>query len=1410
MSKYLEDTQGKIVSNPINETNTKYPFIDEVDGVKPTGESKLDYQYMSNDQPVSDIDTGVYDDYRHTVEDLRHKTETWYESLQKCMVPAQIEGMAFQPYTLTQTEDGQGNITVSKTKALQYFFQDHDVLIGQGSKEYVFRTNQVKFIDDRRRRLIYDRKIHILTQKEDELAGLTTDQLIKRDFYFYRERNDSFSPYVSKVTDLNTNKYASVDDILELILDNNEKVMIIDDGAQRQATSVSDLRSHTLANGQDLDTGIPSTLYNLHNIGWVHPSMIFLNGVAISWTKILISVDSIDTFVIATHLSDAISNYLDDEKDIEMEYVHIPFKCIYTIGAENAYYTYKAYMNDQGKFDSMPPFIINKDYGGLMLSNDERYKNSACPYSNCDRVCCIDKSIIFMDMNLDDGTDKEKFLSDIGIVHNKSLRSFCDGDYRYKLKRFNFLGFKVDEDLSSKTGTSNTLLTLKNDDFNVDWHPFNILDIKFDHLRNGKRLFKIFYNKEVLYDQDNILRIKNKTEIGEEYERYRQDVTANIETYINEIYFLAKRDIGSYVVTDENAYTYKYKYHYVTPYETFLLYNEIITLLGGQRITLDQFKTDINVSDNVHPKKSGGGGGGGGGGGDGIHYDEYVYVDDFDDEDESDIPDDQQQDEGGGDEEETKSFVDYMHGAFIIYDDDHNFFNEMVKESTLFDEHGNLKQEIADFWQSLIDNAELNTITDFLIPIDNERRTDEIAASNAYYMYEGDTRGKLIPFTHFSSYLGIKQVDTKTEYDHLKLRFELDIIHNMEEGATPIDELIFYYDNNGLENQTQYPVVESYDDRYTANVLNALAWNIFKNDPHNVVNSIVKLNYMGDYIVPRVFEGDFIKDNFIVTLNSDVPTIGYEYQKDPRFFYNYGVYEYPDSQDNPKRIQSEWALRRNLPEMFFYSLDMSSYTIKSMHLLDEVFDFTYDPRLSYIDNLKNGANYIIGYDADKLEASIKRSIVSMTKTGKELKQHKNSNPNVTKYTIDGYKMITFVENNNYQLAYNNVMFNAYEEDDGSVSIMYKPENSNEFVTVIGAGDIECKYGVLINPLITINFDTHTIYDIDHDVTALFFSYRFNHETGLLEFLDLTENVIVTMQVDSLSTKTKLEMSRWNISSQDNYVMIFKNHKLYEKYYTIQYTRISFIVDMLNSDAEDTDVFEFVFFLNANNTVVTTPVDGQDQGTTIVTEYASDGTVVSTDTIYNTSKIVLSSDVIDPTNLQVLIDTMPADPNDKWTVEEVTNTAYEIGHEIYSYQATTDNTGATRSVNYSLQKDNKVNGTYRITKQNSGGEYVVEYNSTVPEKTESYTGDPNGFEYVPDDRTDIGIGTQAFGSPNEITINFNGTVDEWKALAKANPITINGGYVICSNGTVELVEDITVPVTPPNPAPEEEETPEEET
>lgn len=234
---------------------------------------------------------------------------------------------------------------------------------------------------------------------------------------------------------------------------------------------------------------------------------------------------------------------------------------------------------------------------------------------------------------------------------------------------------------------------------------------------------------------------------------------------------------------------------------------------------------------------------------------------------------------------------------------------------------------------------------------------------------------------------GLEQEYTDLTYDSLKLRFELTYLNNVEEGATPIDEFIYYLDNDYLINLNKYPVVLNYRYRKTANILNAIAKNIFKYDPNMVLDSIIKMNYSADFIIPK--EIDKTREDIIITSNEEPPTSGYDYIYDPRFYYNYGYY---DKDNKPHRLQSEWGLRRNLPEMFYWSLDEKEYTLDSMHLLDEVFNFTYDFNQTYEENLKNGLNYIVGYDADKLEQSIKRSIVSFSKTGAELKKLQSQHP----------------------------------------------------------------------------------------------------------------------------------------------------------------------------------------------------------------------------------------------------------------------------------------------------------------------------------------------------------------------------------------------------------------------------------
>lgn len=131
---------------------------------------------------------------------------------------------------------------------------------------------------------------------------------------------------------------------------------------------------------------------------------------------------------------------------------------------------------------------------------------------NFDKIICLDDNIRFMEFTLYNGDESN--LKDAGINYTKSFRQFCDNDYRCKLKQFNFLGFELNRyEPNDQTGRG----TLKNDDFTITWHPFNIMDIRFKRLFNNPRIFKVFYNTKVLYDQDNILRIKNHDKLADEY-----------------------------------------------------------------------------------------------------------------------------------------------------------------------------------------------------------------------------------------------------------------------------------------------------------------------------------------------------------------------------------------------------------------------------------------------------------------------------------------------------------------------------------------------------------------------------------------------------------------------------------------------------------------------------------------------------------------------------------------------------------------------------------------------------------------------------------------------------------------------------------------------------------------------------
>ncbi len=1524
MSKYLEDIQGKIVSNPINETNTKYPHIEKTNGVYHGDDYHIDTQYMYNhDEPVSDFDTAYYDDYRNKVEELRKRTESTYEALESCLVPVEIPGMSFQPYEFVNTETPDGEVIQEKVKSFTYFFQDHLSPIGKSSKEYVFRTNKVKFIDDRHRRLIYDRTIHIMTLKEDEDNRVSFKDVILRNFFEYR--NNKYYPLVKNIYSSNY----TYDDIANLImkyLDSTDDTYTIVDknGNEKKLENYKEFETYSFKSGVDIDTKIPSTLYNLYNIGWTNAAIVFLNGLAIEWTKITLSVDNIDTFIIVSNLNMTITNKIDDDKEIFLDYIHIPFKVAYLCGNVEKDSLDGKYIKSNGDLTNQIVFAIDKTYATVTfteiqlqsVSQNFKQANLGVTGNSYDRIICLDPNIKYAEFEL--GKGDSEALKDSGINYTKSFREFCDNDYRCKLKQFNFLGFELDR-YSNQDMNYTSRCTFKNDDFSITWHPFNIMDIRFKRLFNRKRVFKVFYNTKVLYDQDNILRIKNHDRLADEYEEYRKDVTANIETFLNEIYILAKKDIGTYLAT--NGLMYNYKFHYVTPYECFLLYNAInmsidssykytsfedfrkinvagikddssayksvinpklvansngkciwristghnqcpvvkITEVGtndivladvdysdSNEIVITMYKNGMDIIEGTYQAT--------------LYYASYIVgnpdlkssngkfswtIENIDAnstvtavyESETNqivLPDIQvlndnsikinistKEDNIKADtykaviylkSTDKHSYLNYLNGGFIaVPKDEDSMFAEKIKEKDILNKKSPT-EKIKKYVSDIVKNAPGVTIADILIPIDNETRDDSTSSSDAFYMYEGDTKGKMLPYLRTMNEFGLVQEYDDLSYDNFKIRFELSYLNNMEEGATPVDEFIYYYDNLNVINMNTYPTVSTHNiaNRKTAIILEAMANNIFKSDPHLVLDSIKKLIWSADYLIPAELTDK--KENYITTCKQDysstVPSRSYDFRADPKCFYNYGYY---DDNNVPHKLLSEWCLRRNLPEMFIYKLDEDKYTLDSMHLLDEVFDFTYNLDKSYEENLKDGLNYIIGYDADKLEQSIKRSIVSITKTGEELLSHIAKTHYEKICTLDDYKLITFIKNKNQKIAFDNIKIivtvNVLGDSVTPFLIKYINEDGKESEFTYA----EMKHKSQENS--TIIKTTSSFKDVDKNFEQKFTSVKYNRKTELLEYYNGDE-LVITLQVDKVIDLNRVVMSRWNIGQQDNYVMIFKNRELYSEYHTIEYTDLTFSFEFDTTAIAKTDKFEFVFFLNANNRIMKKVCEtDEDLKLNIPSAYYSRSTnSIRTDkngnpmdkglyeNITNTTTldkaIACNTSLIDAENVQLLVNVMPKDKDDKWDVKKTDNTAYELSYKMKSYMATTATDNSKRYI-HSLSNDEKINGLHRVTKQ-GGGEYFLEFDGKVP----SNSGTGSGGTIVKPGTGGgssgmSGIGLMALATKNVVSIEYTGTKEEWNKISKtlpwirdANNLNNSGG-IKCSDGSIKVPSDETL-------------------
>lgn len=859
---YIKNQSGISITNSINEENTKYCVQDEYD-YNNTGTYNARYE---NPMPTPS-DQYMYNNEPISNIDTEYNND-YRQRLEMLRTRTESMNMALESALVPSIIDGH---FLQEKNA--YVFNDHQVFI-QTLPQYKNEPNEyydeiIKVYDDKTIEVVF--RCDMIKFYIDKNMRIPFD----RHFHIYSQPGDTKIIIYKRLQDkFNINVPPTQLNYYNKILQQYKNDEELDAGI-------------------DIDTGLEMTLETMYNMGLIQAFIPMVNEYSINWSNVSISIDNKDVFLII-NIKPLLDTYEDlQEKarnyELEFTYLDIPFKIKYHEGKQN---------------NSNIPIFYFLQHDGLILP-DKEYKSNMSE-NDLITIYSDDKYIIYEEFDMDENAFNNLSTSKFGALYNKK---FTDMDYRYKIKRFNMLCFENGK--------------IK-DDFSVESHQFNILKITLDKILNDPRRFKIFYNTRVAYDQDNVLRIKNRQFILDEFTKYMEDVVENIQIFVDEIYRLYKMDWQ-------------------------------------------------------------------------LEYGEDYIID-----------------------------------------------------------------ENSDNW------------------------------------------GKLSP--------------------NLKIGLFTRQLNNMEEGATPADEFIYY------------------TNIQTANLFNEIAKQIFRKDSIEVINTVQ----------------DLIVHSFLPELVSSTP------EK------SQSIFEQNDF------VVNEWNLRKNIAEMFKYDISQDYY-IDDMSLIDEVFDFTYKDTVSYEENLKYGLDYVLSYDADKLEAGIKRGVSSIIRTGKEIKQN------------------------------------------------------------------------------------------------------------------IDENGILTM-------------SRWNMTKNDNYVMIFQDGTLYPYYNKIQYNDTTFSVPV-EENIDDNSIFEFVFFLNCNNNVYTC----NSEKKTVPLQYnrfSKNNTynIGVQDTKTFNRLIELNTDLIDPEDLLVYSDYIPSEP-DTHTI--TTNGSYLIDYDLYSYSAIKKGIhgGNAGEINQYLRKDFKINNMYRVTKQ-GGGEYFA--------------------------------------------------------------------------------------------------------
>ena len=601
MSNFIRDVSARSRDIPLNGLPAVYEDYVYPSDTTNNYEELGSTSHIFNQQPIQQVDSYYNNLYRHTIEKLRSCTETWNDYHNANAVPFYIkepvsarinddtlhmrinseDSNTFVPDASTflvedhimNDKDLVSNNEIETTKRFTYRLNFNPYMNNTENLEVMHEGHALKFING---------TIHIVSSYAVPPVDENDEGTL-----------DTLTSLKDTVLDFNISKAIEASKFNDTFLIDIAPTVSQEEDLKIKADTPLDL-------GTIIDTGIPCTQEELWKRGIIAPFLFFIDGHPLAWHNVVFTTDKRDTYVTFilryNHIKSIVSN------DPYIRCVGFPFPIYYITP-----YHWEDY-DIEGKYDLFCWKGYDDDWCDHIYPTSNQ-RQAASNYLLYAIYPAVD-NVYVEDINVEFSKLRKANTTSNPLYYNYKI-STSKLPYENKIKRSNVFSLFYSKDCKNNTTARGIISEFDDEEkIKLTWHPFNHLnftvdpstiDYVEDYYEDEKisidgMYFRIFYNKKVVYDQDNIMRLWNKTRVNQDYERYVASLESNIKLFIDRIYNLAQdpvwqihTDIMHFDNMEEGS----------TPIDEFLWYSNQETKVKLHEIADEMFETDSELIKNT-------------------------------------------------------------------------------------------------------------------------------------------------------------------------------------------------------------------------------------------------------------------------------------------------------------------------------------------------------------------------------------------------------------------------------------------------------------------------------------------------------------------------------------------------------------------------------------------------------------------------------------------------------------------------------------------------------------------------------------------------------------------------------------------------------------------------------------------